>query len=58
MPIPTAFPAPRGQEIVRAFVDLMNSSAITEIVRRAIHIHRTLAGAAKNAVFAATVKNG
>jgi len=43
----------QGSEIVQLFVELMNSGATTATVRGAIHIHPTLAEAAKNAVLAA-----
>jgi pyruvate/2-oxoglutarate dehydrogenase complex dihydrolipoamide dehydrogenase (E3) component len=39
-----------GSEIVQLFVELMNSGATARTVRDAIHIHPTLAEAAKNAV--------
>jgi pyruvate/2-oxoglutarate dehydrogenase complex dihydrolipoamide dehydrogenase (E3) component len=40
----------QGSEIVQLFVELMNSDATAATVRHAIHIHPTLAEAAKNAV--------
>ncbi len=42
-----------GSEVVQLFVELMNAGATTRMVRDAIHIHPTLAEAAKNAVLAA-----
>ena len=39
-----------GSEIVQLFVELMNAGATARSVRDAIHIHPTLAEAAKNAV--------
>jgi pyruvate/2-oxoglutarate dehydrogenase complex dihydrolipoamide dehydrogenase (E3) component len=42
---------------VQLFVELMNSGATTESVRRAIHIHPTLAEAAKSALLAAEANN-
>jgi pyruvate/2-oxoglutarate dehydrogenase complex dihydrolipoamide dehydrogenase (E3) component len=42
-----------GAEIVQLFVELMNAGATVDTVRGAIHIHPTLAEAAKNAALAA-----
>ncbi len=44
----------QGSEIVQLFIELMNAGATTATVRGAIHIHPTLAEAAKNAVLAAS----
>ncbi|HEX3996256.1 MAG TPA: FAD-dependent oxidoreductase [Acetobacteraceae bacterium] len=43
----------QGSEIVQLFVELMNSGATTKTVRNAVHIHPTLAEAAKNAAIEA-----
>ena len=43
----------QGAELVQLFVELMAGGATTQTVRDAIHIHPTLAEAAKNAVLAA-----
>lgn len=43
----------QGAEIVQLFVELMNAGATVGTVRGAIHIHPTLAEAAKNAALAA-----
>jgi pyruvate/2-oxoglutarate dehydrogenase complex dihydrolipoamide dehydrogenase (E3) component len=43
----------QGAELVQLFVELMNAGATIETVRGAIHIHPTLAEAAKNAALAA-----
>lgn len=43
----------QGAEIVQLFVELMNAGATVETVRGAVHIHPTLAEAAKNAVLSA-----
>jgi pyruvate/2-oxoglutarate dehydrogenase complex dihydrolipoamide dehydrogenase (E3) component len=40
----------QGAELVQLFVELMNTGATVETVRGAVHIHPTLAEAAKNAV--------
>lgn len=40
----------QGSELVQLFVELMNADATATSVRDAIHIHPTLAEAAKNAV--------
>lgn len=42
-----------GAEVVQLFVELMNAGATVDTVRGAIHIHPTLAEAAKNAALAA-----
>ncbi len=39
-----------GAEVVQLFVELMNSGATIQTMLDAIHIHPTLAEAAKNAV--------
>lgn len=44
----------QGAEVVQLFVELMNTGATAQTVRDAIHIHPTLAEAAKNAVLAAS----
>jgi pyruvate/2-oxoglutarate dehydrogenase complex dihydrolipoamide dehydrogenase (E3) component len=43
----------QGAEVVQLFVELMNAGATARMVQDAIHIHPTLAEAAKNAVLAA-----
>lgn len=43
----------QGAEVVQLFVELMNAGGTVETVRGAIHIHPTLAEAAKNAALAA-----
>jgi pyruvate/2-oxoglutarate dehydrogenase complex dihydrolipoamide dehydrogenase (E3) component len=43
----------QGAELVQLFVELMNAGATRRTVRDAIHIHPTLAEAAKNAVLSA-----
>ena len=43
----------QGSELVQLVVELMNADATVAMVRDAIHIHPTLAEAAKNAVLAA-----
>ena len=43
----------QGAEIVQLFVELMHSGTKASEIRRAIHIHPTLAEAAKNAVLSA-----
>lgn len=43
----------QGAEVVQLFVELMNAGSTVETVRGAIHIHPTLAEAAKNAALAA-----
>ncbi len=43
----------QGAEIVQLFVELMNAGATVDKLQRAIHIHPTLAEAAKNAALAA-----
>ena len=43
----------QGSEIVQLFVELMHSGAKASDIRRIIHIHPTLAEAAKNAVLSA-----
>ena len=42
-----------GAEIVQLFVELMNAGATARTMRDAVHIHPTLAEAAKNALVAA-----
>ncbi|WP_428484540.1 FAD-dependent oxidoreductase [Rhodopila sp.] len=44
----------QGAEVVQLFVELMNTGGTVAMVRDAIHIHPTLAEAAKNAVLAAS----
>ncbi len=48
----TAF-CEQGSELVQLFVELMNADATVETMRGAVHIHPTLAEAAKNAALAA-----
>lgn len=43
----------QGAEVVQLFVELMNADATRQTIRRASHIHPTLAEAAKNALLAA-----
>jgi pyruvate/2-oxoglutarate dehydrogenase complex dihydrolipoamide dehydrogenase (E3) component len=43
----------QGSEVVQLFVELIHSGAKAPDIRRTIHIHPTLAEAAKNAILSA-----